>query len=139
MFTIRKINHVAVVVDDMERSLAFWRDTLGMTLSELREVPEEQSRVAFLPAGESDLELVEPTSETTGVARFRAKRGPGIHHLCLEVDGLGDLLEKLKNQGIRLIDEFPRVGEAGRRYAFIHPESAGGVLVELYETDDDLR
>ena len=131
---IKRINHVAMVVDDMEKALSFWRDALGMDLHELREVPAEQSQVAFLPLPGSEVELVKPTTDDSGIAKYLAKRGPGMHHLCLEVDDIDGMLAQLKARGVRLINETPRAAADGRQYAFIHPESTGGVLVELYET-----
>ena len=133
MPTIKSINHVAVVVDDMEQSLLFWRDALGMELRELREVPAEKSQIAFLPLSGSEVELVRPTSDDSGIAKYLGKRGPGMHHLCLEVDDLVGMLAKLKSKGIRLINEEPRETPDGKRYAFVHPESTSGVLVELYQ------
>ena len=130
---IKAINHVALVVQDMEQSLSFWRDALGMELHELRDVPAEGSQVAFLPVGGSEVELVRPTTEDSGIARYLAKRGPGIHHICLEVDDLAAMLEHLKGRGVRLINEQPRQAADGKRYAFVHPESTGGVLLELYQ------
>jgi methylmalonyl-CoA/ethylmalonyl-CoA epimerase len=131
---VKSIHHVAVVVGDMEGPLAFWRDALGMELQEIKDVPGESSKVAFLPAGESLLELVLPTQHDSGVARYLAKRGPGMHHVCLEVDNLTVMLRQLKSRGIRLIHDEPQQTQDGPRYAFIHPEATGGVLVELYET-----
>jgi len=133
MPAVKRINHVAVVVDDMQKSLSFWRDALGMELHELRDVPAEQSEVAFLPLTGSEVELVRPTTGDSGIAKYLAKRGPGMHHICLEVDDLSAMLAQLKAQGIRLINEEPRQAPDGRRYAFVHPESSGGVLVELYQ------
>lgn len=133
MASVRSIHHVAVVVADMSASLAFWRDALGMQLSDLRDVDAEQSQVAFLPVNGTELELVLPTTGDSGIAKFLAKRGPGMHHVCLEVDDLVTMLGQLKARGIRLINEEPRPGSGGRQYAFVHPESTGGVLVELYQ------
>ncbi len=133
MATIRKIHHVALVTDDLEKGLHFWRDALGLTVSEVREVEGEAAQIAFLPVGEGEIELVRPTSEDTGLARYLAKRGPGMHHVCLEVDDIHAILERLRADGVRLINETPRRGEDGRQYAFVHPESTGGVLVELYQ------
>jgi methylmalonyl-CoA/ethylmalonyl-CoA epimerase len=131
---IKSIHHVAVVVSDMQASLAFWRDALGMDVRELRQVPVESSQVAFLPVGGSEVELVRPTTSDSGIAKYLAKRGPGMHHICLEVDDIQAMLAQLKSRSIRLIHEETRLAEDGRRYAFVHPESTGGVLVELYET-----
>jgi methylmalonyl-CoA/ethylmalonyl-CoA epimerase len=133
MAEVKKINHVAVVVDDMEKALSFWRDALGMELHELRDVPAEKSRVAFLPLEGSEVELVVPTSDDSGIAKYLEKRGPGMHHICLEVDDILDMLTQLRSKGVRLINEEPRTGADGKKYAFIHPESTSGVLVELYE------
>ena len=130
---IKNVNHVAVVVDDMEKALSFWRDALGMELHELRDVPAEKSQVAFLPLAGSEVELVTPTTSDSGIAKYLAKRGPGMHHICLEVDDIAGMLAQLQAKGIRLINEEPRTAADGKRYAFIHPESTSGVLVELYE------
>jgi len=130
---IQRIHHVAVVVGDMEKSLAFWRDALGMQMHELRDVPAEQSQVAFLPLEGSEVELVRPTTGDSGIAKYLAKRGPGMHHICLEVDDIAGMLVQLKARGMRLINEEARIAADGRKYAFVHPESTGGVLVELYE------
>lgn len=134
MAKVISINHVAMVVGDMESSLSFWRDALGLALHELRDVPSENSRIAFLPLAGSEVELVLPTSDDSGVAKYLAKRGPGIHHICLEVDDLDAMVAQLKARGIRLINEEARFTSAGVKYAFVHPESAGGVLVEIYQT-----
>jgi methylmalonyl-CoA/ethylmalonyl-CoA epimerase len=133
MSQIKSINHVAVVVDDMEKALFFWRDALGMELHELRDVPAEKSQIAFLPLEGSELELVRPTSDDSGIAKYLAKRGPGMHHICLEVDDIVGMLAHLRTKGVRLINEEPRTSADGKKYAFIHPESTAGVLVELYE------
>jgi len=133
MPTIKRIHHVAVVVNDLDQSLSFWRDALGMDLHELRDVPAEQSQVAFLPLAGTEVELVRPTTTDSGIAKYLAKRGPGMHHLCLEVDDVAGMLAQLKAKGVRLINEEPRVAADGRKYAFVHPESTGGVLVELYQ------
>ncbi len=130
---ITAVNHVAVVVDDMDQSLAFWRDALGIQLQELRDVPAEKSRVAFLPIAGAEVELVMPTTDDSGIAKYLAKRGPGMHHICLEVDHLVSMLAQLKAKNIRLINDEPRTSADGKIYAFIHPESTGGVLVELYQ------
>jgi methylmalonyl-CoA/ethylmalonyl-CoA epimerase len=122
-----------MVVDDMDKALTFWRDALGLEMSELRDVPAEQAQVAFLPASDSEVELVLPTSADSGMGKYLAKRGPGMHHICVEVDDIVAMLTQLKDKGIRLINEEPRSGAGGYRYAFVHPESTAGVLVELYQ------
>lgn len=133
MPVIKSIHHVAVVVDDMEKSLTFWRDALGMELHELRDVPAEKSQVAFLPLAGAEVELVMPTSDDSGIAKYLTKRGPGMHHICLEVDDIDGMLAQLKEKSVRLINEEPRAAADGKKYVFIHPESTGGVLVELYQ------
>ena len=133
MPVINRINHIAVVVDDMEKSLSFWRDALGINLHELRDIPAEKSQVAFLPLAGAEVELVQPTSDDSGIAKYLAKRGPGMHHICLEVDDISAMMAELKMKNVRLINEEPRLAADGKRYAFIHPESTGGVLVELYQ------
>ena len=133
MPSIKAINHVAVVVDNMEKSLTFWRDALGIDLHELRDVPAEKAQVAFLPLAGAEVELVMPTSDDSGIAKYLAKRGPGMHHICLEVDDILGMLAQLRSKNIRLINEEPRTAADGKRYIFIHPESTGGVLVELYQ------
>jgi methylmalonyl-CoA/ethylmalonyl-CoA epimerase len=133
MPTIKKINHVAIVVEDMDDALSFWRDSLGLNLHELKDVTAEKSRVAFLPVADGEIELVVPTTDDSGIAKYLAKRGQGMHHICLEVDDIEGMLAQLKAKNIRLINEEPRTTAAGKKYAFIHPESARGVLVELYQ------
>ena len=130
---IKQINHVAIVVEDIDESLAFWRDALGIEMHELRDVPAEKSKVAFLPVAGSEIELVQPTSDDSGIAKYLTKRGQGMHHVCLEVDDIDGMLAQLKEKGVRLINEQPKTASDGKRYAFIHPESSSGVLVELYQ------
>lgn len=132
MAKIIKINHIGLAVEDIDTALSFWQDALGMKLDHIEDVPSQQARVAFLPVGGSEVELVQPTSQESGLAKFLDKKGAGIHHLCLEVEDIAGVLKQLKGKGIRLIDETPHDLE-GRRMAFIHPKSTGGVLVELYE------
>lgn len=132
MAKIKKINHVAVAVADVDAALTFWRDALGIELHHLEDVPSQKATVAFLPVGDSEVELVKPTAEDTGVAKFLAERGGGMHHLCFEVDDIDGMLADLKAKGVRLINETAQV-LPGRKMAFVHPKSTGGVLVELYE------
>jgi methylmalonyl-CoA/ethylmalonyl-CoA epimerase len=133
IMAVKRIDHIAVVVDDIDTSLTFWRDALGMDMTHLEEVKEQESIVAFLPTGGSEVELVKPTTETSGVAKYLAKRGPGMHHICLEVDNLEEMLADMKAKGVKLINETPTIGAGGKKIAFIHPSSANGVLVELYQ------
>lgn len=133
MAKITGIHHIALVVPEMEQALKFWRDILGLPLQGVNDMPEQASRIAFLPAGAGEVELVEPTTPDSGVAKFLQKRGPGIHHVCFETDDLDGMIDLLKGKGVRLIGEKPSTGAGGRRMIFVHPESAGGVLVEFYE------
>ena len=126
------MHHVAVIVADMESALGFWRDTLGLELDVVEDMPVDRVRIAFLPIGESKIELVEPTDDTTGVARFLANKGEGFHHVCFEVANLAETLLRLEIDGIELIDTSPRKGAEGP-VAFLHPRSCHGVLVELIE------
>jgi methylmalonyl-CoA/ethylmalonyl-CoA epimerase len=128
-----KINHIALGVTDMQAALAFWQDALGLELERIEEVPAEKARVAFLPLGESEIELVEPTAEDTGLARYLEKRGPGIHHVCVQVEDIQAMMSHLAAKGVRLINPEPVRKTDGKQYAFIHPESTHGVLVELYQ------
>jgi LAO/AO transport system kinase len=132
--TPRKINHLGVAVTALDEALKFWRDGLGLELHEIEVVEEQGVRTAMLPLGESRIELLEATGDDTPVGKFLAKRGAGIHHVCIEVTDLAAKLAQLKAQGIRLIDEQPRRGAGGLLVAFIHPASTGGVLVELVES-----
>jgi methylmalonyl-CoA/ethylmalonyl-CoA epimerase len=127
-----RIHHVAVVVERIEPALSFWRDTLGLELDVVQDIAQDHVRIAFLPVGESKIELVEPTDDTTGVARYLVKTGEGVHHVCFEVDNLAETLLRLEIDGLELIDMAPRKGAEGP-VAFIHPRSCNGVLVELIE------
>ena len=132
MVEVTKINHVAIVVGDIDAALNFWQNALGLKLDHVEDVPSQKSVVAFIPVGDSEVELVKPTSEDSGVAKFLAERGGGMHHLCFEVDDIVGMLNQLKEKGVRLINETPQE-LPGRKMAFVHPKSTGGVLVELYE------
>ena len=132
MTRIKKINHVAIAVSDVDQALVFWRDALGLKVDHIEDVPSQKSRVVFLPVGDSEVELVNPTSEDTGMAKFIEERGGGLHHLCFEVDDIDSMLEELTSKGTRLINE-KALDLPGRRMAFVHPKSTNGVLVELYQ------
>jgi methylmalonyl-CoA/ethylmalonyl-CoA epimerase len=132
MIKVKKISHIAIVVDHIEDSLSIW-NILGLEAGKIRDVPQHESRVAFLPLGDLEIELVEPTSDSSGIARYLEKHGPGLHHICIEVEDIGGVLANLQEKGINLINGKPLSSDDGRRYAFIHPKSANGVLVELYE------
>jgi len=134
---IKKVNHIAVVVNDLEEAMHFWVDALGLELSHREHVASEVVDVAFLPVGDSKIELLQPVDNESGVARYLEKRGSGMHHICFEVDNIEAALQKLKLANVQLINEVPTVGADGRKFAFIHPKSASGVLVELYELKAD--
>jgi methylmalonyl-CoA/ethylmalonyl-CoA epimerase len=136
MAKVTRIDHIAILVDDLDKTLLFWRDALGMELKHINDVPAESAYVAFLPIGDSEIELVRPTTDDSGLARYLEKRGPSMHHVCLEVDDIEGMLARLKKVGVQLINESPVGDPGGKRYAFIHPKSANGVLVELYELPD---
>jgi methylmalonyl-CoA/ethylmalonyl-CoA epimerase len=133
MSPVKQINHVAIVVEDIETALQFWRDGLGLEVAHVEDVPGQDSVVAFLPTGDAEVELVKPTSIDSGVARFLQQRGPGMHHICFEVDDILVYINRLRENGIKLINDEPVIGTGGKLIAFIHPESTHGVLVELYE------
>ena len=128
-----KIDHLGIAVEEIESSLGFWGDSLGLENVHTEVVEDQMVRVAMLPVGESRIELLEPTSDESPVARFIQKRGPGIHHIAIEVSDIEASLKKLRENGARLIDEKPRLGAEGCLIAFVHPKSAGGVLIELVQ------
>lgn len=130
--SVGRVHHVAVVVRDIEGSLRLWRDTLGLPVELVLPIEHDRVTIAFLPVGESKIELVQPTDDTTGVARFLASRGEGFHHVCFEVPNISEALMRLEMDGIELIDTAPRKGAEGP-VAFLHPRSCQGVLVELIE------
>ncbi len=127
-----KIHHVALIVQSIEDALGLWRDMLGLELETIMDIASDRVRIAFLGVGESKVELVQPTDDTTGVARFLASKGEGFHHVCFEVPNLAEALIRLELDGLELIDTVPRRGAEGP-VAFIHPRSCHGVLVELIE------
>ncbi len=134
---IKKISHIAIVVPELEEALAFWVEILGLPLEHVEHVPDHDVDVAFLPSGESEIELLEPLSQESGVARFMERRGPGMHHICFEVDDIENMLDRMKTAGIPLINEDPTIGTGGKKIAFVHPKGTGGVLVELYELTEE--
>jgi methylmalonyl-CoA/ethylmalonyl-CoA epimerase len=130
--SLGKVHHVALVVRAIDPALTFWRDSLGLDLETVMDIPQDRVRIAFLAVGESKIELVEPTDATTGVARFLESKGEGFHHVCFEVANLAETLIRLELDGLELIDSAPRHGAEGP-VTFIHPRSCHGVLVELIE------
>jgi methylmalonyl-CoA epimerase len=130
---IKRIDHIGIVVNDLKEALRVYQQALGLSLAKIQERPDQAVTIAFLPTGESEIELVQPITSDSGVAKFLEKRGEGIHHICLEVDDIEKVLADLRERGLQLIDEMPHTGPEGERFAFIHPKSAQGVLIELYE------
>lgn len=129
---IRKIDHVGIAVKNLDEAIKLW-EKLGLKVAEIEEVPEQKVRVAVFKVGESRIELLEGTSEDSPISKFIAKRGEGIHHIALGVENIEEHLERLKEEGFRLIDEKPRTGAGGAKIAFVHPKSVNGVLLELCE------
>ncbi len=133
----KRIDHVAIIVHSIEQALGFYRDTLGVEPSDIREVPTEQVRIAFLPMGGpggSEIELIEPTTLDSSLAKFLEKRGEGMHHICLEVDDIDAALQEMQDKGVPLLDKQPRIAAEGRAI-FLHPKGTNGVLLELVERD----
>ncbi|MCD6424578.1 MAG: methylmalonyl-CoA epimerase [Anaerolineales bacterium] len=133
MTKLKRLDHVAVLVPDLDQALAFWQDRLGLSLDHVETISSMAVKIAFLPLGESEIELVQPTTEDSGLAKYLSKRGPGLHHICIETDDISTKLAELNEKGVRLIDQEPVLMDDGRQLAFIHPKSTGGVLVELYQ------
>ncbi len=129
-----KIDHLGIATKEIASSLKFWEDALGLENVHTEVVEDQKVRVAMLPLGESRIELLEPTSDDSPISKFLEKRGGGIHHIAVEVDDIKASLAKLKEKGMRLIDEEPRIGAEGCLVAFVHPSSANGVLLELVQT-----
>ena len=128
-----ELDHVGIAVSQLEESLKFFRDALGLEISECEEVSSQRVRAHFVPVGNATLELLEATAEDSAIARFVERKGPGLHHITLRVEDLSMVLNQLRVRGVQLIDKVPRLGAEGARVAFIHPSSAHGVLVELKE------
>jgi len=127
------LHHIAIAVHDLDAALAFYRDGLGLEVTERRQVDQEGVEIAFLSAGEGNIELLQPLDEESGVARALNERGEGLHHICLVVEDIEAAMERLRAAGARLLSKEPRVNAEGTRYVFVHPRSAHGVLLELYE------
>ncbi len=130
-----KINHLGIATNGIENALKFWEDALGLENVHTEVVEDQKVRVAMLPIGESRVELLEPTSDDSPISKFLEKRGGGIHHIAVEVEDIRASLERLKAQGMQLIDEEPRIGAEGCLVAFVHPKASGGVLLELVQTE----
>ena len=143
---IRRVDHVGIAVDSLEKRLPFWAEALGLTVSGIETVDTEQVKVAFLPVGDARIELLEATSPDSPIARHLDRRGPGVHHLTFEVADLDRAIDALRKADVQILGDGAREGAGGHRVAFLHPKSAGGVLIELCESSaekvagpDDVR
>lgn len=129
-----KVNHLAIVVSQMDDALHFWRDALGLELTATEVNPGENVNIGFLQIGESRIELLEPTDSESGIGKYLEKKGAGLHHVCVEVENIEAAMQRLRDNNVQLINDAPKTRhDDGIRYCFIHPKSTGGVLVELYE------
>ena len=127
------VDHIGIAVKSIDDALAFWQSALGVKCTGVEEVEEQKVKTAFLPIGDTEIELLEATSDESPVAKFIEKKGEGIHHLAIRVENLEAALAELKEKGIRLIDETPRYGAGGAKISFVHPKSTGGILLEISE------
>jgi methylmalonyl-CoA epimerase len=134
---VKRIDHIAIAVHDIDEASTFYSDILKLDLSGVEVVTEQKTKVGFFKIGESNIELVQPASDDSPLVKFLETKGPGIHHICLEVDDIDTEVEELMKRGARMIDEKPRPGAHNTRVAFIHPKSAGGVLIELNQLPED--
>ncbi|MDI1476961.1 methylmalonyl-CoA epimerase [Polyangium sp. y55x31] len=134
MIKIKRIDHVAIAVDNIDHALVKWQQALGLEPGVRELVSSQKTEVVLVPVGESNIELIEPKGNE-GLQKFLEKRGPGLHHIAVEVEGIEAALELLKSLHVPLIDETPRIGARGHKVAFVHPRATGGVLVELVEPE----
>ena len=132
---VRKVDHIGVAVSNLEEALKIYTDVLGLKLHGTEVVEEQKVRVAFMPVGDTEIELLESTDPEGPIAKFIEKRGEGIQHIAFKVDDIEEALEQMRQKGVHLIDEKPRYGAGGARIAFLHPKSTGGVLVELCQRE----
>lgn len=130
---ILRVDHIGIAVADLEKAIEIYRAIFGVGPASIEEVAEQKVRTAFFAAGESSIELLHPTADDSPVAKFLARRGEGVHHICLAVPDVQQALDSLSQRGFQLIDSMPRIGAHGKRIAFVHPKSTGGVLIELSE------
>ena len=133
-----KLDHIGIAVKDLNESLKFYRDTLGLELEGIEIVKDQKVKTAFLPVGDTHIELLEPTEPESAVGKFLEKRGEGIHHIAIKVENIESYLSNLEEKEIRLIDRKPKIGANNKKIAFIHPKSTSGVLLELCEEDPDV-
>ncbi len=132
---VTKIDHIGIAVKNLDETLKFYEDVMGIKCTSKEEVEEQKVRVAFLPVGDSEVELLESTTDDGPIARFIEKKGEGIQHIAFKVDNIEEAIKDLQEKGVRLIDEKPRYGAGGARIAFLHPKSTSGVLIEISERD----
>lgn len=132
---IKKIDHIGIAVKDLEKTLEFYQQMLGLECTGREVVEEQKVKVAFLPVGDSEVELLESTDQEGPIAKFIEKKGEGIQHIAFRVDDIEQTLKELKDKGVRLIDEKPRYGAGGAKIAFLHPKSTNGVLIEISERE----
>ncbi|OWZ83101.1 methylmalonyl-CoA epimerase [Natranaerobius trueperi] len=130
---VNKVDHIGIAVKDLEKALEFYENNLDINSVGTEEVEEQKVKVAFLPIGDTKIELLEGMTEDSPINKFIDKKGAGVQHIAFRVDDIEKRLQELKDQGIRLIDETPRYGAGGARIAFVHPKSTGGTLIELCE------
>ncbi len=134
---VKKIDHIGIAVKNLEDSLKFYQDTLGLELAGVEVVEEQKVRVAFLPIGDTEVELLESTDPEGPIAKFIEKKGEGIQHIAYKVENIEEAIKEMEEKGVRMIDKTPRYGAGGAKIAFCHPKSTKGVLVELCQRDDD--
>ncbi len=130
---VKKVDHIGIAVESMQEALKFYEEVLGIKCTGIEEVTSQKVKTAFLPVGESEIELLESTDPEGPIGKFISKKGQGLHHIALRVDNLEETLNELKGKGVRLIDEKPREGAGGAKIAFVHPKASNGVLLELCE------
>ncbi len=130
---IKQINHIGIAVSSLEEHIPFYRDVLGLPFSGIEEIADQKVKVAMFKVGEVHLELLEPTSEDSPIAKYLTRKGPGLHHIAYQTDDIETQLQQFEDQNIALIDQTPRNGAHGTRIAFIHPKSSGKVLSEICE------
>lgn len=133
LMNLKNIDHIGIAVSSIQAALDFWEKQLGVELHGVETVEEQKVKTAFLPVDDTEIELLEATDPESPVAKFIEKKGEGVHHIAIRVDNLEAALATMKERGVRLIDEKPRLGAGGAKIAFLHPKSTGGVLVELCE------
>jgi methylmalonyl-CoA/ethylmalonyl-CoA epimerase len=132
---VKKVDHIGVAVKNLEESLKFYQDVMGMDLAGTEIVEEQHVKVAFLPIGDTEIELLESTDPEGPIARYIDKKGEGVQHIAYKVDNIEEAIAEMKAKGVRMIDEKPRYGAGGAKIAFCHPKSTNGVLVELCQRD----